>query len=214
MAKQRKVLIVTPGGTAAFAYFHKPDTGKKFSDNKYKGRLVLDGDTDLSKIEKTIRDFAAEAFPDADLTDLQLPWKNGEDAFASNEKLKEEFTGKIVLQAKSKFAPQIVDAKKKPLPKGVKAMSGDEVKYVCGLYAYEQEDTEVQTVGGKKTKVKVKTYGVSLQLNVVQVIAKNAGGGGGGLDLLDEEDGWEPDPNDIPDDTGNDDDTDDNGGDF
>jgi hypothetical protein len=203
MAKQPKVQIVTPVGTAAYAYFHKPDTGNRFSDNKYKGRLVLPGNTDLSKIEKTIRDFAATVFPNADLSDLQLPWKAGEDAF----KDKDEFKGKIVLTAKSKFAPQIVDAKKKTLPKGVKAQSGDNVKFVCGLYAYEQ----TEKVKEKGKLIDMTIYGVSLQLSVVQVIAKNAGGGG--LDLLSEEDGWEPDPDSIPDDTGHNDDGD-NDGDF
>lgn len=189
MAKQKKVNIVTPAGIAAFAYFHKPDTGKKFSDNKFKGKLVLDGDVDLSAIEEKIRAFAAEAYPDADLSELQLPWKDGDDE-------KEEFAGKIILTAKSKYAPQIVDSKKKPLPKGVKAMSGDKVRFVASLYAYEKTEEQTIIEGKKKSKVEVTIYGVSLQLNVVQVIEKNAGGSG--LSELDEiEDGWEADEADV-----------------
>lgn len=202
MAKQKKVNIVTPVGVAAFAYFHKPDTGKKYSDNKFKGKLVLDGDTDLSALEEKLRAFAAEAFPDADLSELQLPWKEGDAD-------KEEFAGKIILTAKSKYAPQIVDSKKQKLPKGVKAMSGDRVRFVASLYAYEQTEKVRE---GKKT-VEVTVYGVSLQLNVVQVIEKNAGGSG--LSELDDIDGWVPDEADgfdeDEDDTSGEDDA---GGDF
>ena len=128
------------------------------------------------EIEKLIK----EAFPDADLSELQLPWKEGDAD-------KEEFAGKIILTAKSKYAPQIVDSKKQKLPKGVKAMSGDRVRFVASLYAYEQTEKVRE---GKKT-VEVTVYGVSLQLNVVQVIEKNAGGSG--LSELDDIDGWVPD---------------------
>ena len=206
--KQPKVNIVTPVGVAAYSYFHKPDTGNRFSDGKYKGKLVLPGDTDLSKIEEKIRAHAAAVFPGKDLSELQLPWKDGDPE-------KEEFAGKIILTAKSKYAPQVVDSKKRKLPKGVKALSGDDVRFVASLYAYEQTEEQVEKVDGKKVKRTVTIYGVSLQLNVVQVIAKNAGGGG--LNELDEIDGWEPDEADGfgGDDADDEDNTSgDNGGDF
>jgi hypothetical protein len=201
--KQRKVTYVTPVGVAAYSYFHKPDTGGQYSDNKYKGDLILPGDTDLSKLETTLKDFCIENFPNAVRDDIQLPFKSGDDH------KNEEFHGKIILKAKSKYAPQVVDAKKKPLPKGVFARAGDEVRFVTTLYAYET--TETIKEGGKKTTVTL--HGVSLQLTVVQVIAKNAGGGG--LNDLDEIDGY--DASEEGGNWGGDDDgdsSDDNGGDF
>lgn len=196
MAKTAKVQITTPVGTAAYAWFHKPDTGHKFSNNKYKGDLVLDGDTDMSKYEATVRAFAKEAFPDADLSELHLPWASGDDHKNA------EFHGKIILKASSKFAPTIVDSKRQKLPKKVQARSGDEVRYVCSLYAYEQTEKVKE---GKKL-IEVTVYGVSLQLQVVQLVAKNTGGGG--LDQLDDIDGF--DGSEVEDDEEVDDDSEDN----
>ncbi len=203
MAKEKKVLFVTPTGTAAYAYFHKPDTGKKYSDNKFKGDLILDGDTDLSRLEELCRQVAEKAYPDADLSDLNLPFKSGDDH------KNEEFHGKIILKAKSKYKPNIVDAKKKPLPRKVEARSGDQVRYVIALNPYDKTEKVKE---GKKL-IDVTMYGVSAYLQVVQLIEKRAGGGG--LDELDEIDGFDGD--DFDGDYGSDDDgseVEDNGGDF
>jgi len=202
--KQRKVTYVTPVGTAAYSYFHKPDTGGQYSDNKYKGDLILPGDTDLSKLEALCKEFLVENFPNAKADEIQLPFKSGDDH------KNEEFHGKIILKAKSKYQPQVVDTKKKKLPKGVFARSGDEVRFVTSLYAYETTET-VKENGKKKT---VTLWGVSLQLQVVQLVVKNSGGGG--LNDLDDIDGFdvseiEDEEDDAPFDT---DDQDDNGGDF
>ncbi|MDR3473433.1 MAG: DUF2815 family protein [Devosia sp.] len=192
MAKQKKVMITTPSGIAAYAWFHKPDSGKEYSDDKYKGDLIIDGDTDLSAIEDKVRAFAAEAFPGIDLSELQLPFKSGDDH------KNEEFHGKIILRAKSKFKPNIVDSKRKALPKGVEARSGDEVRFVVSLYAYKKTEKVKE---GKKV-IEVVVYGVSFQLQVVQVIQKNSGGGG--LNMLDDiDDGF--DASSLPEDDDDDD---------
>lgn len=202
----KKYLFTTPAGIAAYAYFHKPDTGKQFSDNKYKVDLILPGDADLSKLEELALAAFKEAMPGKPTDNLQFSWKSGDGH------KNEEFHGKIILKAKSKFQPQIVDGKRKPLPPKVKAMSGDEVRLVVQLYPYES--TEKVREGGKL--VTVTTHGVSCQLKVVQVVAKNAGGGG--LDMLDEiEDGFDASSiEDFADDDAGDqgDGAGDNGGDF
>ncbi|SFZ81702.1 Protein of unknown function [Devosia enhydra] len=204
--KQPKVKLVTPVGIAAYAYHHKPDTKGQYADNKFKGQLVLDGDTDMSDHEKKVRDFAAEVFPNDDLSDLHLPWKEYEGD-------KEEFEGKIILKASTKHKPTVVDTKRQALRKGIEARSGDEVRYVTTLYAYKKTEKVKE---GKKI-IDVIMFGVSLQLTVVQLVKKNAGGGAN-LDALDDIDGF--DINDVEDfdggaDAGDDGDTgDDNGGDF
>lgn len=201
MAKSKKVLLVTPPGTAAYAWFHKPDSGHQYSNNKYKGTLVLPGDTDMSDIEAKAKAVLAEAYPKADVDTAGMFFKSGD-----NHK-NEEFRGTILLNASSKFAPQIVDAKRKPLPKGVEARSGDEVRFVLSLFPYES--TEKVREGGKTVTVTV--YGVSAQLQVVQVITKNSGGGG--VNMLDEIDGFDA-SEDGGWSAGADDDTDDAGGDY
>jgi hypothetical protein len=186
MAKKQKILAVTPAGVFAFAWIAKPDTGHKYSDNKYKVTLVLPGSTDLSAIKEKALKAAAAEFPKVPAEDIVLPWKDGDDS------KKDEFKGKTLLTAKSKFKPQVVDSKRKELPEGVQVRSGDEGKLVINLYPYEK--TEKVREGKKVTEVQ--TYGVSAQLNVVQLLKKNAGGGG--LDLLADEEGFDGEDWDGP----------------
>jgi len=202
--KQPKVTFVTPVGVAAYAYFHAPDTGKQYSNNKYKGDLVLEGDVDLSAFEQKCRDHLLAVYPNADMSDIGLPFKSGDDH------KNEEFHGKIIFKASSKYAPQVVDAKKNPLKGKIQARSGDRVRYVVALYAYETTET-IKENGKKKV---VTTWGVSAQLQVVQLIEKRAGGGGlnelddiDGFDATEEGGNWGDDDNEGSD-------ADDNGGDF
>lgn len=179
MAKQQKVLTPTPVGVFAFAWIEKPDTGHKFSDGKYKVTLVLPGSTDLSGLKEKALKAAKAEFPTVADEDFVMFWRDG------NDSKKEEFHGKVLITAKSKFKPQIVDSKRKELPEGVQVRSGDEGKMVINLYPY----TKTEKVKEGKKVVDVQTYGVSAQLNVVQLLKKNAGGGG--LDLLEDEEGFE-----------------------
>lgn len=182
--KQPEVIISTPVGIAAYAYFMKADTEGQYADDKFKGQLVLDGDTDLSALEAKIKAFAAEVFAEDgafDVDELKLPWGEGRED-------KEEFAGKIVLKASSKFKPKLVDTKRVDLPKSVKVLSGDKVRLVASLYAYKKTEKVKE---GKKL-IDVVIFGVSLQLMTVQLVEKRTGGGGnGGLDALDDIDGYE-----------------------
>lgn len=179
MAKQQKVLTPTPVGVFAFAWIEKPDTGHKFSDGKYKVTLVLPGSTDLSGLKEKALKAAKAEFPTVADEDFVMFWRDG------NDSKKDEFHGKVLITAKSKFKPQIVDSKRQELPDGVQVRSGDEGKLVINLYPY----TKTEKVKEGKKVVDVQTWGVSAQLNVVQLLKKNAGGGG--LDLLEDEEGFE-----------------------
>jgi hypothetical protein len=186
MAKQQKILAVTPAGVFAFAWIVKPDTGHKYSDNKYKITLVLPGSTDMSAIRAKALAAAKQEFPDVSPEDITLPFKSGDDH------KNDEFHGKVLLTAKSKFQPQVVDSKRKELPEGVQVRSGDEGKLVINLYPY----TKTEKVKEGKRVVDVQTWGVSAQLNVVQLLKKNAGGGG--MDLLADEEGFDGDSYEGP----------------
>jgi hypothetical protein len=204
--KQPRVAIVTPVGTAAYAYHHAPDTKGQFADGKYKGQLVMAGNTDMSKLETTVRAFAAAVFPDDDLSDLRLPWKayDGE---------KEEFQGKIILKASTKHKPTVCDTKRQLLSKSVEARSGDDCRYAASLYAYKK----MEKIRDGKKIVDVVMIGVSLQLNTVQLVKKNAGGGAS-VDAFDDIEGF--DLSEVEDFAGDDvpfaggSTRDDNGGDF
>jgi len=188
MAKKKKVLVVTPTGIAAYAWIQKADTGHQYSNGKFKVTLVLDGDTDLSDLEaKAIAAFKEE-YPDAPTDELKFPWKSGEDH------KNEEFHDKLLLFASSKFKPKTIDGKRKQLRRGVEVRSGDEVRLVVNLFPYQSTEKVRE---GKKT-ITVTSYGVSAQLNIVQLIRKNASGAAG-LDLLDElDDAFDQDDYDSP----------------
>jgi hypothetical protein len=176
--KQPKVRIVTPVGTAAYAYINKADTEGQYATNKFKLTVVLDGDTDMSAIKTKIVDFVLAVYPEADPEEIKLPFQNKPDHKV------EEFRDKILFAATSKHKPLAVDTKRQKLPKGVTVFSGDEVRAVGTLYAYKK----TEKVREGKKMVDVIVYGASLQLSTVQLVRKNAGGGGG-LDMLDDLDG-------------------------
>lgn len=179
--KQPRVQIVVPVGTAAFTYLHEPDTQGQYATGKFKTNSLVDDSFDISEIEGKCKAFAQSVFPeltDEDLEDLKLPFKLDPDH------KREEWRDKFIFFASTKRQPKLVDSKKKPLGKKVKIFSGDEVRLVGSLYAYKNTEKVRE---GKKV-VDVTVYGVSIQLNTVQLVRKNSGGDSG-LGLLDELDG-------------------------
>lgn len=210
--KKKRVYVpyVSGVGTFAYSYFHKADTGQKFSNNKFKGDVILDGDFDMTSANAKALAAAKEEFPDVDFdtVELKLPWKSGDGH------KNEEFHGKTIFHAASKDKPKLVDSKKKALPAKVLVKSGDRGRFVTSLSPWTKTEEVTVKENGKTMKVKETVYGVTAYLNVVQLIEKR--NGGSGLDLLDDIDGFdasEMDDEDVPFDTDdNGDDT--NGGDF
>jgi hypothetical protein len=205
--KQKKLIVVTPAGTAAYAWLSKPDEGQQYSDGKYKVTLVLDADTDLSDLEAKCRQLAEEAFPGVDESDIRMPFVDGD------TKGKEEFEGKILITMKTKFAPKQVDSKKRPLPESVSVFSGDLIKVAAAIVPYESTEKVTETVKGKKVSKTVKVYGITLALNAVQLLEKR-NGGGDGASYFDEEDGFTADEDESGSNEGSDEDTDDGDGNF
>lgn len=185
MADKKKTnpTYILPAGTAAFPHVEKPDSEGKFADNKFKVRMVWDGDVDLSEIRKTIIKGAKEEFGSKfDEETFAFPFREwGDDAE------KEEFRGKITADVKSKFAPDVRDAKRNVVSrKGIK-LAGDKIKVMVTLYFYEKTEKVKE---GKKM-VDVTIYGCSLQLVAIQIIEKRSGGGGNYGGGFDEEDGYD-----------------------
>jgi hypothetical protein len=194
MAEKKKqyIKVVIGPGVAAYSWLQKPDTGHKYSDNKYKVTVVTDGDYDTSDLEAKAKE-AAKLHWGKVPEDLKLFIVNGDDVAdnaKNKDKDKEEFRGKLLFTAKSKFQPGFVDAKRNELPEGVEVKAGDLIKVSALLYPYEQEDEMIEKVGNKKVKTKVTTYGISLQLRNVQLLEKR-NNGGSAADDFDNEDGYE-----------------------
>jgi hypothetical protein len=186
MAQKKRdpdIMIGLPRGIAAYAYVDKADTEGQYSDDKFKVTVICEPDTDVSKIEATILDAAKAKWSDLDVDDFNMPFKL-HDPDAKNE----AFQGKLTYTAKSKFMPEVVDAKRNVLPEGTPVYSGSLIRTAASLYLYEKTEKVRE---GKKT-VDVLMRGASLQLATVQIIEKRGGlGKGAGKSVLDDEDGFD-----------------------
>ena len=192
--------VATPQSVAAFAWLDKPDT-KWDADGVFTLTQVFDANDDLSRLDNAINEAAKARWgTKVKPANLVTPFREGEEGT--------DFEGKVTLKAKSKFKPDLRDAKKNKLPGNVKIFSGDVVKSLLEPVAYES--TETVREGGKRKTVTV--YGVMFRLLAVQLIEKNSTGGNGYGDMFDEEDGYEGD--DSVDDGEANEDADDDDGDF
>jgi hypothetical protein len=168
MAKKNKEQHTLPPATAAYAYLDKPDTGHKFSNNKFKVTMVYDDTDFVDAVEELVVQLAQEEWGDkVDIDDVKRPYR------LPDEQTKENFEGKATIAVTSKYKPQAYDAKRKKLPSSVKIYSGDVISCIVQLMPYESTEKVRE---GKKT-VTVTVYGVSAQLSAVQLIEKRGGGG-------------------------------------
>jgi len=153
---QNVTKLISPVCTAAYAWLAKPDEGQEYSDGKYKVTLLLDKDDKdaksfLKKLEDASDEVALEKWGNKP-KNLRYCYKDGD------EKDKEDFEGKFMLVAKTKFRPGMVDCGDPPtsLIEGSEPASGDLIRASFALIAYE--------AGGRK--------GVAAQLRNVQLVEK------------------------------------------
>lgn len=177
MAKAPKISLVLPKATAVYPKVHRPDTEGQYATGKFQTQLAWD-EWELDKLEAAVIEAAKLKWgDDVDLDEVKRPYKLPED------QTKEAFEGKITATVSTKYKPDVVDSKKKKLPKGVEVKGGDLIKCAVVLFAYESTEKIRE---GKKT-VTVTVQGVSLQLSAVMLVEKRSGGGG--ASMFDEEEG-------------------------
>jgi hypothetical protein len=142
--------IVTPAGTAKWAWLEKPDTSE-YGKNRYKCALVLDkGDDAVEALVKKLRDLHKQHKGKADTS----PVKDG-DAMAEDDEKHEALRGKWLISAKSNRAPGLRNSDpKKKLAKAPR--SGDLVKLAVAVASYD--------TGANK--------GVTMYLNAVQLLER------------------------------------------
>jgi hypothetical protein len=154
MARKQLTVVSSPEATAAYAWLSRPDEGQEYSDGKYKVTLTFNKGDDA--VEKFIADLEEKA--NAALVEefgkpvktARMPFKDGDDTD------KEEFQGKWMVVAKTKYQPGFVGADKKPLDEGTFPESGDIIRASFALTAYN--------AGGSR--------GVSSQLRNVMLVEK------------------------------------------
>lgn len=174
--------LVTPVGIAAYAWVNKPDTkfAKNDDEGSYKITVVLDDTKDnrafLDQIEDLAREVAPKLEPAVKMKKVltHTPWNLPEDDDNTDEKLKDEFKGKIRLHAKSAFKPGQIDTARQGLPDNIFVMSGDHVRVKFLIKPFDG-------LGG----------GISLKLKTVQLVQKVHRAGGIDADGFDDiEDGY------------------------
>jgi len=145
----KEVSFVSPIGIAVYPKITKPDTKGEYADNKYKTELELSS-ADLEKVRAEIKSkMKGMKFK---VSQPKMPIKTGKDGIER-------------LIAKSKFLPTIIDARKVKLFDANAARTDpDEFKKIGDLWIG----------GGSRIKIGCTLYnyekGVSLQLNIVQII--------------------------------------------
>lgn len=215
MAKPKLISYAFPKGTAAYCHIDFPDdrAPEKSSfkpDGKYKITVLLDSEEPLAKIRAALLATAKELWPDVPAEDINLPWK-----FHDDDDKNESLRNKVAVIAKTKYRPDVIDARKQAVPLikkdgkerfAVSPYGGDLVRFVAQAVPYEK----TEKVREGKQFVEETVHGISLRLSVVQIIEKR--GAAGGSELLDEEEGFAVDGGSAPDTEGAE--GEDNGGDF
>lgn len=118
---QARVTVTSPVGRVSFPSLLKPDTGREFSDEKYKVTLLFPK-TDkegLAVLKEAVQAVAAAKWPGVNLKQIATPFRNGDE--------KEDwdgYPGHIFITAKSKQKPGLVGPTKKSLGEGEEIYGG------------------------------------------------------------------------------------------
>jgi len=113
-AKMPSKIVTTPIGRAAYVYLDEPDTGREFSDGKYKVDLILEPEKAKPLID-ACKEVALKAFNTEDLTTIKVTAvKDGDDRPqpepGENDRYK-IFRGKAYVTAKTINSIVVRDAK-------------------------------------------------------------------------------------------------------
>lgn len=167
--KKKYVRVGTPTFEVAYCSLNEPDTGKQYSDGKYKVTLKVPKDHPWMNdkyrpaIADTLKRNGLDSMPDG----FHLPVKDGDTVVrkrtdeATGEVTEETpFAGYHLITFKTQEKPDLLDSRGNPLPSSVMIFSGDEIK-----------------VGGAMTTYEMNSGGIVQYLNAVRLIVKNNSAG-------------------------------------
>lgn len=172
--------ITSPAGIAAYTFIKTPDVKFDADNPRYKTSVVLDRDADgvdafLQKLEDLKVAAVMAQFPrmaPAAAAKVKLAGVQMGDEKVDREtgEPMEEFAGKVIVGAKTKYQPSCFGPGRETLPEGVWPGFGDLIKIAVEVIAY----------GPNPAKA-----GATLRLLAVQVLEKR--GGGDTSDMFDDE---------------------------
>ena len=146
--------IATAKGTAHFAYIDKPDSGREYSDDKYKVTISFAADDPFVKeLTNKVDGLLADHFGDRVPRNVHNPIKDGDDTEI------DALQGRVFIRAKSNEPPTLVDAKNNTVPEGITVFSGDIIRAGITLAVFD---------GAQK--------GVTAYLDAVKIIEKRNSG--------------------------------------
>ena len=190
MAKYKHSTHVSPVGEADMTWLDKPSPAYQAGAKEYfKTRLLLDDTPENRAWVKKVYEKALEEAKEAGVklkkvhnTFFVLPEDQDDEDFVVQEgrkyaKYPEHARGKIILDAKSTYKPSLIDTAKESLPEDVKIYGRDLIRIKVTVNPY---------VSGANN-------GISLYLNVVQLVEKKtsfSGGGSANLDGFDDIEGY------------------------
>lgn len=165
--KPKRQTLTTPVGVASFPNISTKDSGRQYSDDKFKTKLILDRKEAAGMIAK-LEAFGKAELAGEDPDEIDMPFM----PHAEDET-------KIVLVAKSKHRPAVFDSRNRPVVVVevdkktdeekvlVKIGSGSKLRLSVGLGTYPATLTKDKKTGKDK---KTRNAGVNLYLNQVQLI--------------------------------------------
>ena len=172
--------VVTPKARLAFPSLEEPDTGHKYSNDKFKATLLFDKDeTDFDSLQSAVENTAQDAWDDIeDLEDIDvLPFRDGAD---KDEKY-QGFESAIYVIAQSKYPVPCYGPDKTPL-QAKELYPGCYCRAVLSPMAYENSDGR----------------GITFLLQGVQFLEDGPRFGGGSIDPTDIFDVWGDDDEEEP----------------
>lgn len=160
--------IATAKGTAHFAYIDKPDSGREYSDDKYKVTISFaENDPFVKELEAKVDALLAEHFGDRIPRSVHNPIKHGDDTNV------DALSGRVFIRAKSGKQPQLLDAKNNPVPEGITVFSGDIIRAAVTLAVFD---------GAQK--------GVTAYLDMVKIIEKRNVGSSDNGNIFGDDEGF------------------------
>lgn len=180
---------------ASFPHLSEPDTGKQYSDDKYKVDAIFTDKDQMASLVAECKTLAKTNFGTTD--GIKWPWKNGDEGSVSKF---QGYPGRYFITPKTKDSIPVVGPNPKVGMDPAKVYGGAIIKVNVTPKAYEmqKEGVEIQPDGTRKN-VKFVEKGITLYLNGVQFLRDSERFGaedGGGEGMFANESGVEEDESD------------------
>jgi hypothetical protein len=158
--KVNPLKVITPKFRLSFPELFQPKAMERedgtMGDAKYSIQMLFDKKTDLKSLKNVVAKAAKEKWGDNIPKGIYTPFKDG------NEKDLEGYEDKIVVNASSKFKPQLVDQKLEEILAQNDLYAGCFARAAIVAYAWE----------AKNKQGKILKRGVSFNLESVQKLAE------------------------------------------